>query len=132
MRTGGAITVLIMGIFTTILMIITFFIGGMSASIFSDETVAKSIWDSSGIGFLLAIGLIILGSVGLKSRSVIVGILIIASCVYGYTLSVGMFSMTGTETPIIGFVLIVFMLISTIGGVLNVLGSLLEQRNRKR
>ena len=132
MRTGGAITVLIMGIFTTILMIITFFIGGMSASIFSDETVAKSIWDSSGIGFLLAIGLIILGSVGLKSRSVIVGILIIALCVYGYTLSVGMFSMTGTETPIIGFVLIVFMLISTIGGVLNVLGSLLEQRNRKR
>ena len=130
MRKGGAITVLIMGILTTILMIITFFVGGMGAAIFSDDIVVQSIFNSSAIGFLLAIGLIILGSVGMGSGSVVVGILTVALCVYGWNLAGGMFASTATQTPIIGAVLIVFMIIGGLGGILSFFGALLERRKK--
>jgi hypothetical protein len=127
MTKGGAIISLIMGIILVVLMIFSFFIGGVTVGVIEGSDAQESVFDSSALGFIFAVGLIVLGSVGMGSKSPIVGILVLSLSIWGCTIAVAMLE---ANNQITGMVMMVFLVIGGLGGLLHFSGSLIARKHR--
>jgi len=108
-------------------MIFSFFIGGVTVGVIEGLDAQESVFDLSALGFIFAIGLIVLGSVGMGSKSSIVGILVLLLSIWGCTIAVGMLE---ANNQITGMMMMVFLVIGGLGGLLHFSGSWIARKNR--
>lgn len=106
MRKAGGLIALIAGVFAVIAAIVTLFVGGIGGALDAEgaDTVIGLGWGGLGFAFLT----IILGAVGMNSRSRIPGILLIVSSLAGAILG--------------GTIVAIFMGLAAVAGLVSVIG----------